>query len=858
MKNIFCFVLAVVGGAISAAAGGTIDWQKYLLHENFSNFHYDEGNLEPADTKVLFNNPDGWTLNEVYAGSEGLIIKMGGSITTPPLKDLTGNASFRFDGGREWFAPDSEPKEEQWGPHVLTISGGGELSTAEFDPGVSVTTNCMYGVGAETRLTLTASYDMKLTGIDIYYAEYGSSGEIQYGDYTGFSHESGDYFNPFDLALTVGGHDSHNILVYTLDGSEPERTSTRYDGTPIHIEKTTTVRTATIFGNGGMAYDKARTYNFPTASAVEVPENTFEVTVSKPGSLKSQLLDIEADVIAGLTLKGKLNGEDLKYLIGGEGRTASLTYVDISDVSWEYDGTAYRTVVDAPAGGMGTTYVYQYCLGEENREETIGGSPNSQSVRLYRNNLAALFQNHQTIQYVVLPNSLTSLGERIFDQCTNLAAVVLPENLTSVGSLAFYYCQNFELYDFPETFEEIGSYAFAGIKLGNVKLAKKVKLAPGAFQWSSIANLEMPMPSDSIPDSAFEGCKNLEKVSIGEGLKYIGASAFKFTNIKEANFPSSLQEVSTHAFDGAPFINKIEPEGGIRYIGKIAYDITSSDQAEFTVKEGTVSLAPGLFRFSTADRFTLPSTLEIIGEEAFAGTQISSLPEAPALRRINSGAFRNCSNLGRITIPESVEFIDNAFDDCNALWSVTYNAIDAECPSGISPRDLERIVIGDKVRRLPRGLYTGNTNVTEVILPQSVEVLDPYVFSGCSNLEYVRLSDNLTTISESAFSSCRSLANIHWPANLKEIGNSAFSDCSGLKSVSLPEGVEVVESFAFSRCSGVEKLYIASTVSEIGYDAFGFDNAGSDIVITSMAQTPPDYQWNWHYVATPLINVSST
>ena len=104
---------------------------------------------------------------------------------------------------------------------------------------------------------------------------------------------------------------------------------------------------------------------------------------------------------------------------------------------------------------------------------------------------------------------MTSLGERMFEQCRELKRVKFPEGLTSVGNLAFYYCSNMQLYDFPATFEEIGANAFAGTKLGIVRLNKKVKLGYGAFQHSSIAKLEMPFPTDSIPDLAFAYCSNI-------------------------------------------------------------------------------------------------------------------------------------------------------------------------------------------------------------------------------------------------------------------------------------------------------------------------------------------------------------
>lgn len=856
MKKLFTQLIALAVCFGQSFASERTD----LLNETFRNV---DGPMEatlPLDLSQL-DNPEGWTFTNAFAGPQCVIIKKGGSVTTPPIPGLAGNAAFWFQAG-PWEDPTGQtiPDWENMKPHALSLSSG-SLYSDEFDGMTTMSTNVMYDVDGTSRLTLTASYDITLGGVGIYYAGNEQGGIIT-SDFTKFSHESGDYYNPIDVELTMTrtsmcyDDGSHNFLVYTLDGTSPTRTSPRYDGTPLHIDKTTTLTTATVFGNGFMYQDTRRTYNFPAPEPPVIPENTFELTVSKPGNLKAQLLDLDADVIEGLTLKGKINGSDLKYLSAGEGRTGNLTYLDMSELTFEYDDSPYRTVVDAPEGGMGTTYVYNYILSEENRDERTGATPTSETYSRYRNNLAAAFAKHKTLRYVKLPNFITSLGERIFEQCRELKRVEFPDGLTAVGYMAFYYCTDLQLYDFPTTFEEIGNSAFAGTKLGNVKLDKKVKLGAGAFENSSVAKLEIPFPTDSIPDLAFAYCANLEEISIGEGLEYIGDRAFGYTPVKTAQLPESIREVYASAFLGCPFLKDIEPENGIRYIGKAAYELTDQSHQEYTVRDGTVSLTSGLFAFSSATSFNLPESLEIIGEETFAGTQITTLPEMPAIRVIGTQAFRDCSKLARVTIPESVERIGwGAFNGCNALWSVTFNAINAECDGRVSPRDLERIVLGNKVRRVPAGLYTGNTNVTEVILPQSVEVLDPEVFANCVNLEYVRLSDNITTISDRTFYGCSSLSGLHWPARLKTVGAGAFRDCTSLRTVSLPEGVESVGFGAFSYCHGVENLYIASTISEFGFDCFTFDNAGTPVTITATAATPQDYDWNWHYVGPATIKV---
>lgn len=861
---------------LSIAAGQLLASERIdLLYETFQNVNGSMEATDPLDQSQL-DNPVGWTFTNAYAGPQCVIIKKGGTVTTPPIPELTGNAAFYFSI-RIWEDPTGQtlPDWENMTPHALSLSSG-TLFSNEFDPMIAMSTDVMYDVDSSSRLTLTASYDITLSSVGIYYAG-NDQGSAIISDFTRFSHESGEYYNPIDVELTMTktsmcyDDGSHNILVYTLDGTSPTRTSTRYDGTPLHIDKTTTLSTATIFGNGYMYLDTRRTYTFPTADIPDIPANTFELTVSEPGNLKAQLLDLDADIIEGLILKGKINGADLKYLIDAEGRTARLSYLNLEDVTFEYDDTQYAFGYSGPPGGMGNTAAFYYYFSETNYEESRPSGPTHTNYYIHRNNLESAFTN-SNIKRIVTPKILTSIGSGAF---SGVAMATIPDGVEEIGAAAFSKCVEVNL---PVSIKKIGDGAFgenlmmSSINLPNLEYIgddafhsskissfnfsdKLTHIGKGAFAGTKLVEAVLTMPGDTIPESIFADCDDLEKVIISGHAKVIGARAFQGSdNILEFSLPQTIEEVGV---DAIPDYMLDAPENGIVYFGKTAYKCTE-DKAEYAIKDGTVYIIDELFAHTQLEKVSLPASVRKIGHSAFSNTRLTSTPEMPGVEWIGEYAFSGCQNLARATIPESVEYIAGwAFEGCNALWSVTYNAINAKCNGRLSPRDLERIAIGDKVRRLPMGLYTGNTNVTEVILPSSVEILDPGVFEGCVNLEYVRLSDNVTTISDHAFYGCSSLSDLHWPANLKTIGSSAFRECTSLKTISLPEGVESVGFGAFSYSSGVCDLYIASTINEFGFDCFTFDNASTPITITATAESPQDYDWNWHYMGTPTIKVPS-
>lgn len=845
-----------------------------VFEENFENVVGTSDGKTKLDPSQL-NHPSGWTFDNVYAGEGNLIIKEGGSITLPEIPELIGNANL-FIYANYWRNPDKDYEGidvsyfEQGVPLSVSISNG-KLSSDEINGKLR-----MYGVDGNSRLKITAPNDIVLRNISIYYSTYGYSE----GDYIRFSHEAGPFYDPFDLTLNPWnvqvdyGDSIYNITVYTLDGSMPNRYSQRYHkDDKIHIASTTTVRAALILADGSMCYHVPKTYTLTKRYDInELPENTYQIEV-KPGQLKKQLLDLDPDEVSGLVLTGTMNGEDLKFLADAQGLVGSLTYLDLEKVKFEYDETLYRSY-SPPKGFQQDAYTYNYIFSKENRTVQVPAGFGFKRYDCYRNNLARAFFRNGSLVTVKLPESMTELGENIFDDCKALRGVKLPEGvahiegaafqgcnimeklnfpakLTSVGDNAFRSCLSLELDNLPNSLLYVGREAFCDVPLKALKLDRKVEIGAGAFSNTPITEIEMATPCDSILGGTFSDCPNLTKITIGEGLKYIGYGAFSNSPVKEANLPSTLRDISSYAFLGyssyCPFINDIQPENHIRYIGKVAYLCVDRDLEEYTIKEGTVTLADNLFESWQGTTFHIPASVEQIGNKAFAGTQIKTLPEMPGLKRIGGEAFYGCKNLKKVTIPETVEYIGaGIFSGCSNIWSLTYNAINAECASYMffnNDNHLEKIVIGDKVRRLPRGLF-GGKEFTEVTLPACLERIDDFAFSGCQNLTTINLSDSIRYIGDYAFSGCSSLKNIHWPLRLTTIGSQAFRQ-TALETISLPEGVTSVGDGAFSDCPA-KTVYIPSTANVEDNFTYNFwQKEGGNCVITCMSPIPHPVARHW-------------
>jgi len=634
--------------------------------------------------------------------------------------------------------------------------------------------------------------------------------------------------------------------------------------------------------------------------------NTHEVTVASPGSLYQQLISLDADIIEGLVIHGKLNSSDLISLNEGKGVVGSLSYLNLSDVTFDYDGGEYAQVVFAPEAGMGTIQTNSYILSESNYDERQPSSrPDRKFLNCYRNNLAAAFAKNAKLKHVVWPSSMTTIGEHAFDQCKSLTTIE-HNGITEVGNRAFFIAESMNSFDF-RGLEKVGTLAFEGagfngavdlssvkyfedgafgsVRFTDITFGTVTHVGPGAFEYSQIASLNLPNPPDTIPVNAFT-THTLKNVNIGEGLKYIGDNAFG-ENVENMTLPSTLEEIGDNVISDK-VLAKIPAEDGIKYIGNIAVKCMF-DRNTYTVKDGTVSLGSSLFGSSTVENVILPSSLTVIGESAFRNSRLKQTPDMPNVRKICSGAFSYCHNLTKVILHEGLEYLGaNVFGGCDALFRIEFNAVNLNCEDYITCSPVDVIKLGENVRRIPKGLFSNNQKITEVNLPESVEILDPYAFEYCANLKNVNEAGTIKSIGEqtfrycsslesinrldvetipeyafdccsnlrsclttdrtriignNAFRDCPNLAEFHWSQGLESIGERAFNKCNSLTVVSLPEGVVHVGNNAFGACRGVKTLYIPSTLilkdDESDMACFSFVNNNSDMTVTCMLNEPP-------------------
>ena len=225
-----------------------------------------------------------------------------------------------------------------------------------------------------------------------------------------------------------------------------------------------------------------------------------------------------------------------------------------------------------------------------------------------------------------------------------------------------------------------------------------------------------------------------------------------------------------------------------------------------------------------------------IGDLAFfycSGLTSITIPNS--VTSIGNQAFYNCSGLSSITIPNSVTSIGYfAFEGCSGLTSVHISDLAAWCNISFSDNPLSYanhlflngtevtfLVIPNSVTSIGYSTFANCSGLTSVIIPNSVTSIGNSAFRGCSNLKSITIPNSVTSIGHYAFEHCSNLSSITIPNSVTSIGYYAFGGCSGLTSVTIGNSVTSICDGAFYGCSGLTSVTIPNSMTSIGYFAFG-------------------------------------
>ena len=270
----------------------------------------------------------------------------------------------------------------------------------------------------------------------------------------------------------------------------------------------------------------------------------------------------------------------------------------------------------------------------------------------------------QLLTRVVLPDGLLSIPESLLNNCTNLKEVVIPESVTTIGNHAFFGCASLEKINLPAGLTEISQSLLGGCTaLSEITIPDGVTaIGDSAFQkCASLTEIVLPQGLRRIDGEAFFGCTGLSYIDIPDGLETAGNWIADDSVQLRCSIGSSAAialSKSDNGFcvDGFRLCYGFDDDGNTngltvkRYVGS---------ETEVTVPDGVDSIGDSAFHRCTGlSNIVIPDSVVSIGDSAFYGcTGLTKLALPQGLKEIGVNAFLGCEGLSYIDIPDGVETV---------------------------------------------------------------------------------------------------------------------------------------------------------------------------------------------------------
>lgn len=499
--------------------------------------------------------------------------------------------------------------------------------------------------------------------------------------------------------------------------------------TTINSNTFTNAANATLYVPQGPAFPAYQNANYwkDFGTITYAPETvTFYVSAKESSSSLAEVLGEEyTRYYCDIKLIGTINSYDMMIM---RNKMVDLLRLDLSETSIVANSYNYGT-------GVSQNNVFPDFLKTTKLTSLI--LPNT--ITQIGND--AFYSSTLHFSSITIPASVTGIGNNAFRNNNRVLTVTFEDNsqISYIGAYAFYNLSSTNFVNMPETLGTIGDYAFYQCS----KIAPKVVGRVGQYAFYNCPSITSITVNGTIASYAFQNCNNLESADITTSS--LGAYAFagctKLKTVSASIMGSSIYFYTDannskpwgyHAFDDCPietftFCRDIPNN---RYFADYNKGVTSTLET-IILNEGVTSIPNNAFSgCSNVTSVSFPSTLSSIGGYAFQQCRLSSayLPEGISL---SDHAYRSSGLTGELVLPKSLKEIPEGCFYGNSITSVK-----------LSPN----------TTKIGKEAFAWNKEITEIRLPSTLTSISDNAFSNCTNLKavYAYMPD-IITIGSSTF-----------------------------------------------------------------------------------------------------------
>ncbi len=436
-----------------------------------------------------------------------------------------------------------------------------------------------------------------------------------------------------------------------------------------------------------------------------------------------------------------------------------------------------------------------------------------------------------------IESTCKAIGDYAFEDCKSLTRVIIPDSVRSIGYSAFYYCQALQTVSISKNCALwcIGAYAF--------------------YNCDSLRSIVIPDTVIKIGSKTFESCESLTSIVIPVSVMEINKYAFAFSdNLKiycEAETTPKGWDLSWNHSE-RPVV--------------WGYGIENSEENSSSNSNTSESEEEGTEGLQYTNSYGLSYSVT-----GYTGTEteviIPSVYNDLPVKSISGSAFSGCSNLTKIVIPESVTSIGGfAFENCTSLMEIVIPKSVTSVGNGLFTHCYS-LTIYCEVKSKPstwQSRWNGGMSSFECPVVWDCRNNDAaengFVYKVVDGLRYVLFTpkeyDNVATVARQAsnITTANILATVTYNGvaySVKSTNDEAFKNCARLTEVIIPNSLTSIGEDAFSGCSILTKIVIPNSVTYIAKSAF-YDCANLTIYCETESK-PSNWKEGWNSSYCPVI-----
>ncbi len=350
-----------------------------------------------------------------------------------------------------------------------------------------------------------------------------------------------------------------------------------------------------------------------------------------------------------------------------------------------------------------------------------------------------MFYENSELTSVTIPGSVTTINQLAFYGCEGLTSVTIPNSVTSIGDAAFCNCTGLKSLFIPSSVTSIGSDAFTRcLGLESITVDSKNTTYDSRRGCNAII--------ETSTNTLIVGCKN---TYIPSNVTSIGGSAFYNVGLTSVTIPASVTSIGDRAFAYCTELQKIEFYGGnAPTLGDDVFEEVDMSNCTLYATDYTTYMVNKQFQ-----NFTNTEMLYSWTNSGTCGDGVNWMLHAQGVLEIEGTGAMN-------------DFEDLTFNE--RPWKyLSYT----------------KVAIGEGVTTIGNNAFKDNAELTSVTIPNSVTSIGDLAFRCCEGLTSVDIPSFVTSIGSYSFYLCEALPSVTIPSTVTNIGGMAFYDCWGLRKI---------------------------------------------------------------------------